>query len=174
VTEAPWKQVTLTGPIGGQPYTVWKWTGAGPPTRLSLGYGATRDATPKRVGCWKTDTLRRATPAAWAELVATNRSQLSGYYQSGADLYLVMPVATDPNTLWWTAGSGCGIAVSDAGCRVSGLVIRGFDRGIQFGPFSDRFVVDHCRVETCNNGVFTIGSPPSAYPRDVVVERNSW
>jgi hypothetical protein len=102
----------------------------------------------------------------------TNRSQRSGYYQAGADIYLIMPVAQNPNDLWWTAGSGCGIAVSATGCRVSGLVLRGWDRAIQFGPYASGFRVDHCRIEVSNNGVFTVGSYPSIYPRDVVVEDN--
>jgi hypothetical protein len=161
VPAAPWTEVQLVGPTDGVARTVWKWASVGTASRLSLGWGTTRDAVPKRVIHWKTDALLLATPAGWAELVATNRTQRHGYYQSGSDLYLYAPHIADPNALWWTAGTGCGVSVSAPDCRFSGLVLRGSDTAIQFGPFSDRFEVDHCWIQTSNNGIKTITS--SAY-----------
>ena len=122
---------------------------------------------------WKRDTLRLATPEGWAELVATNRTQRHGYYQSAAgDLYLHHPLVSNPNALWWTAGIGCAFAASAPDCRWSGFVVRGFDIGVQAGPLCDRFMVDHCYIQTVNHGVKTLGSAPSTYIEDPVIRHN--
>lgn len=172
VTEAPWVSIDLVGPVGGLTYTVWKWTGGAPATLYSLGYGTTRLAISRRLPHWKSDAIQLGTPQGWAELVSTNNTVRFGMYRSGTDIYIKMPLGEDPNTLWWTGGTGCGFALNAANCRVSGFVIRGFDRAIQHGPSSVQMIADHNYIQTCNYMFDGWATAPSTYPTDILVERN--
>ncbi|MGE3268391.1 MAG: hypothetical protein AB7P40_06565 [Chloroflexota bacterium] len=168
-----WQQVTLTGPTTGGSYTVWAWINSPVSEATQLGYALSRSASPVRVAHWKKDTRDLASPAGWAEKIATNLTYNAGFYATGRDIYVRLPGNLDPNTLHITAAnkSHTGLAINGPDVRVSGFEIRQFSSGIEVMWGARNATIDHSLLTGNLTGVF-FRAQGTTYGSDHVVQDN--
>ena len=184
VTNAPWTADGTITDARGIVRTVYYWeTNRNP---VHLGYSTTRFGDLQAIATFSNQpkdpisdaSLPALTVAEWRTYMANNTVHHSAWLYDTASgrVYVIMPDATlNPNTLYMVCGGGTGFDVYQPGCRLSGVVLRGFFYGVATRANADDFVLDRCDIQQSFSGVQVFGdtSPtPDDYARRMHVFSN--
>lgn len=165
-----WTKVT---PNGNPLHPLYKWTA--PTSNIEqLGFATTQDAKPKRLAWWE-QAPQMGGAAGFATLVHTNLTYNYGFWvdpNSLNDVYARFPQDADPNTYFVTAGRGNGFNIDGTNVRVAGFEFRQFGAGININASAANAIIDHNLTVNNEFGIYLVGTQPSTYSRDHLIEYN--
>jgi len=172
---APWKEVSLTGPVTGKTFKVWKWAGAPVSGADYLAIAQRPGDVPFLVAYWskKSGTYNgysMSTPEGWAEVLYQNLSYNYGFTSFGDDVYLRLPGDANPNNYWAWLGTTT-LTFSGPDIRLSGFELRipevkFFTDAARNGVFDHNLVLGGRLRYQGEQGT------PSQYPQDHTVQYN--